>query len=42
MCVTVRNFIDVMTEGKEFSQKVFSVGNHKSGRHFQTCSVETF
>jgi hypothetical protein len=35
MNATVKNAIDVITEGKEFSYKMFSVVNQKNGRHFQ-------
>jgi len=33
--VTVKNAIDVITEEKEFSYKMFSVVNQKNRRHFQ-------
>jgi len=35
MYATVKNAIDVITEGKEFSYKMFSVVNQKNGRNFQ-------
>lgn len=35
MYATVKNAIDVITKGKEFSYKMFSVVNQKNGRHFQ-------
>jgi len=35
MYATVKNAIDVITEVKEFSYKMFSVVNQKNSRHFQ-------